>query len=73
MKEITWQEWLTENEGKKPLNEIAADYSLYCQQYDSYWRCLVIPGGGENYRILQENGDFLLQENGDKLIWLING
>lgn len=72
MKELSWQEWLLENKGSKPLNQLAADYSLYCQQYDDYWRCLTIPNGQTNF-ILQENGDYLLQENGDKIIWLING
>jgi len=77
MKQLSWQEYLTINEGTKSLAELMRDYELYQLQTEqppqySYNFLLNFflqnhKGGGVETPIQALSG-FLLQENGDYIL-----
>lgn len=77
MKQLSWQEYLTLNEGTKSLEELMRDYELYqlqTEQVPQYSYNFLLNfflqnhkgNGGE--RIIPALSGFLLQENGDYIL-----
>lgn len=78
-KELSWLEFLSINEGSKPLNELIRDYEIYLlqqpsePQYDynfllNYFLQHHKGGGSVTEDVVDDILEYLLQENGDFLL-----
>jgi len=78
MKQLSWQEYLSINEGTKPLQELVRDYELYqlqTEQLPQYSYSFLLnfflqnhKNGGIVESITKPYSGFLLQENGDYIL-----
>ena len=77
MKQLSWQEYLTINEGTKSLAELMRDYELYqlqAEQLTQYSYNFLLNFFLQNHKgswvetIINPYSGFLLQENGDFLL-----
>ena len=80
MKQLSWQEYLTINEGTKSLEELMRDYELYqlqTEQIPQYSYNFLLNfflqnhkgnGGEVVEELIPEISGFLLQENGDYIL-----
>lgn len=62
---IPWSEYYKKWEGKKPLNEIIANYNLWKFQYEAHQQSLWLQKGNYGF-LLMESSDYVLNEDGSR-------
>lgn len=65
---IPWSEYYKKWEGKKPLNEIIANYNLWKFQYEAHQQSLWLNGSRETLVDEPQDINYLLTENGGNIL-----